>query len=120
MIIPRQEAIIITVLLVLLGLLFNPFHFWMPGVAEVAVIACLVVVFGLFVALIWREAPRDEREAIHQLRAGRFGFIAGASTIMAGIVVQSLTYMLDPWLLASLGAMVIAKALSFIYSSTRN
>jgi len=117
---PRQEFSIIAILLILLGLLLNPFHFWMPGMAEMALVACFVVVFGLFVVLVWRERPHDEREGMHQLRAGRLGFIAGAAILMIGIVVQSFTYMLDPWLPLSLGVMVIAKAISFIFSDRLN
>lgn len=114
-----HETSIAVALLALLALLLNPFHFWMPGPAAMMLTAGVVVVFGIFAALIWRENGGDERERVHRMFAGRTAFLAGAGVLVAGIVFQSYSHALDPWLPVTLGVMVAAKVLGRVYSSER-
>lgn len=111
----NKEIVSAGVLILLLVLLINPFHFWMPSMAHMTLLACAVVVFGLFSSFILREHAQDEREEIHRMFADRMAFFAGASLLIAGILYQSYFDMLDVWLVAVLVAMVIAKIGSRLY-----
>jgi len=103
------------VLIFLLVVLMNPFHFWMPTMAHMTVLAGAVVVFGLFSSFILREQAGDEREDIHRMFADRVAFLVGASMLTIGIIYQSYYDMLDVWLVAVLVAMIVAKIASRIY-----
>jgi hypothetical protein len=48
--------------------------------------------------------------------AGRIAFLAGSAILLLGIVVQTYFHALDPWLVAALAAMVIAKMVGNAYA----
>lgn len=72
-------------------------------------LAVLVMAFCIFV---FREQPRDEREAQHALMGGQASYMVGAGILLIGIVVESFAHDLDPYLPIALGAMVAAKLVS--------
>lgn len=111
----NKEILAAGALILLLVLLINPFHFWMPSMAHMSLLAGAVVVFGLFSSFVLREQAADEREDIHRMFADRVAFLAGVSMLIAGIIYQSYLDMLDVWLVAVLVVMVIAKIGSRIY-----
>ena len=97
------------VLILLLVLILNPSHFWMPTMAHMMLLGAAVVVFGLFASFILRERAGDEREGIHRMLAGRAAFLSGAGLLTIAIIYQSYTDTLDVWLVAVLVAMILAK-----------
>lgn len=115
-----QETIISVVFIVLLFLFLNPFDFWMPGMLLYMMIAGLVVSFALFASFIWKEQARDEREQLHKMIAGRVGYLSGIAVLVLGVVVESITSHVDPWLIAVLGAMIVGKIAGHIYGQRRN
>lgn len=115
-----QETIISVVFIVLLFLFLNPFGFWMPGMLLYMMIAGLVVSFALFASFIWKEQARDEREQLHKMIAGRVGYLSGIAVLVLGVVVESITSHVDPWLIAVLGAMIVGKIAGHIYGQRRN
>lgn len=119
----RTTYLELLVALVLLGitiLFLNPFHFWMPDMALVLMLACLVAVFGAFATLVLREQAHDEREETHRMRSGRAAFLVGALILVAGIAYQgSVVHEVDPWLVVALVGMVLAKLSTRIYSDLR-
>lgn len=96
--------------------LFNPMHLWMPSMTVNVMLAVLVAAFGAFVVFVLREQASDEREEAHRSLAGRAAFLAGASVLVLGIALQSLSHVVDPWLVAALLAMVIAKVAAHVWS----
>lgn len=116
----KQEIITALVLIILLALLINPFGIWMPTEAQMLIVAGLVVIFALFSGLVWRERGGDERQLLHRLQAGRFGYLAGALVLVVGIVVQSLRHEFDPWLAWALGLMIVVRIAGFIHSQIKN
>ena len=104
----------------LLGLLVNPFGFWMPSAMAMMLMAALVIAFALFAAFFWRERARDEREHLHRLLAGRIAFLVGAGILVLGIVVQTARHELDPWLAAALAGMILGKIAGLIYGRSRH
>ena len=110
-----QEIFISLALVVLLVLLLNPFDFWMPSAFLMMLVAGLVAIFVSFVSFVWRENAKDERESLHKSIAGRTAFLAGASVLVAAIVVHSFNHTLDPWLVIALGVMILTKIIGLMY-----
>ncbi len=103
------ETIVTVSLIAIAVLLLNPFHFWMPDMMVMGMLAFALALFGLFASFILRERAVDEREEQHKSLAGRNAFLVGSGIIMLGIVIQGYTHTVDPWLVVALIAMVIAK-----------
>lgn len=111
------KEIIVTVALITLAiLLLNPFHFWMPDMMVMCMLAITLGLFGVFASFILRETVIDEREGQHRTLAGRNAFLAGAGILTLGIVVQGYTHTVDSWLVVSLIVMVVVKIGSRIWS----
>jgi len=103
-----QESVVAIMLVLLLVLCYQQIQ--MPETLSMILHGILVLVFAIFVVFIWREHTSDEREKEHQMFAGRIAFLAGSTTLFAGVVWQGITaHEVDPWLLGALIVMVVAK-----------
>ena len=92
----------------------------MPNMMLTVFVTLLIVLFSIFVGFVWGEKVQDEREHFLSLTAGKVAFLIGAGILVVGIVIESFSYNApDPWLLAALGGMVLAKIGSLIYSKTK-
>ncbi len=111
-----RETIVTAALVILAILLLNPFHFWMPDMMVVCMLAIILGLFGIFASFILRESMIDERDGQHRTLAGRNAFLAGAGVLTLGIVIQGYMYTVDPWLVAALVVMVIVKIGTRIWS----
>lgn len=108
---------LVTVFLVALAiLLLNPFHFWMPDMMVMGMLAVTLGLFGLFASFVLREKVEDERDGAHRTLAGRNAFLAGAGVLTLAIVIQGYTHTVDPWLVIALIAMVVVKIGTRIWS----
>ena len=103
------------ILLILLVCVINPGHFWMPNMLGMVLVALLLIVFSLFAIFVWKEKAADEREHLHKLLAGRAAFLIGAAVLTIGVLFQSVSHALDPWLAIALGAMVLTKLISIVW-----
>lgn len=83
---------------------------------HMTMIGLAIVAYSLFIALIWSERVRDEREGLLRLLAGRAAFMVGVTVAMVGVVAQSLKDQLDPWLVLTLSAMVLTKTIGIMYN----
>ena len=72
-------------------------------------VALFVAAFVLFAVLLWRENPRDEREAQILLSSDRLGFLVGAIALSIVLVVESLEHRSTTLIALVLSAMVLAK-----------
>ena len=109
------EIIFSVILVVLAILLVNPFMLWMPTNLLMAVVAVFAIIFFFFAGFVWKESSGDEREDLHKLVAGRTAFLVGTGVLTLGIIVQSFTHTIDPWLVAALTLMVIGKIVAHAY-----
>ena len=114
-----KETTIAVILIVLLILFLNPFNFLMPPPYLSMLIIFLIVVFGIFAAVIWKEHARDEREQLHRMLAGRYAFLTGSSILVVGIIIQSLQHAIDRWLIFALVGMILVKLIALGYSQKR-
>ena len=107
-----KETVVTVALIVIAILLLNPFHFWMPDMMVMSMLAFALVLFGIFASFILREKSIDEREEQHKSLAGRNAFLAGSGILMLGIVVQGYSHTVDPWLVITLIGMVAVKLIT--------
>ena len=115
-----KELLISGVLILMLLLLINPFHFWMPNFLLMLILTILSATFLIFASLFWREKPKDERENFHSMTAGRISYLSGITTLIVGLIYQSIKHEIDIWLPIAITVMLISKIISHIYQSTRN
>ncbi len=107
------------IFLVLLGILFNPWNIFMPTYIEMMIMVALVALFGVFASLIWREKGGDERERLHSMFADRVAFLSGSGILLIAIVLEAWMHELNPWILATLAVMVVAKVAGLLYTKTK-
>lgn len=113
------ELIVAVVFLVLLFALFNPWDILMPTYIEMVILAALVVLFGVFANFIWRENGGDEREKLHSMFADRVAFLTGSGILLVSVIVGELYGQLNPWILFTLAAMMVAKVAGLIYTKIK-
>jgi predicted MFS family arabinose efflux permease len=111
----KSEYFLAGLFIILLIICLNPFNFFMPSSMVMMLLIGIVVVFGIFSAVIWKERPKDEREVILSQKAGRMAFLIGTGVLVVGISLQEYYHMEDPWLIYALIAMVLGKIVSHIY-----
>lgn len=104
-----KETIVTLSLIIIAVLLLNPFHFWMPDMMVMSMLACALVLFGIFASFILREKSIDERDDQHRTLAGRNAFLAGSATLILGIIVEGYSHAVDEWLVIALIVMVVVK-----------
>lgn len=110
------ETIVTICLIVLAILLLNPFHFWMPDMIVMCMLAITLGLFAIFASFVLRENKFDEREERHRALAGRNAFLSGAGVLTLGIVVQGYSHIVDPWLVLALMVMIVVKIATRIWS----
>ena len=104
------------VLLVLLLLILNPFHMWMPSMMVDVVLVLLLAVFGIFAVYLFQENVADEREDNHRMLSGRFAFLSGSAVLIIGIVIEGFMGKTDPWLFLALVVMIFVKIATRVYT----
>ncbi len=104
-----KEIILTLGLLVTAVLLLNPYHFWMPDIMVICMLAIILVLFAIFAIFILREKSVDERDTQHRTLAGRNSFLAGSAFLIMGIIFQGYTHSVDAWLVVTLIVMVVTK-----------
>jgi hypothetical protein len=110
------EYLVAIALVILLGLLADPFMLIMPTPVETAVIlvaAILAVVYGGFV---YKERAGDERETLHRMIAGRAAFLTSVGVLTLALLVQGFNHAIDPWIPAALALTIIAKLAARVWA----
>jgi hypothetical protein len=110
------EIIVPVALLLILGAFLNPTGLLMPESTEMMLLVFFALGFIAFLGLVWKEHPADEREHAHLLAAGRVSFFVGSSILTAGIVLEALKHSIDPWLIAALIFMILAKLVTRVWA----
>lgn len=111
----------ISTALVLVGLLFattDPFMYFMPSAAAMALLFVSATCVVVFAGFVMREKGGDEREAAHRSNAGRTGYLAGLAILTVALVVQGLAHDIDGWIPLTLGVMVVAKLVARWYGDS--
>jgi len=114
-----KEIAVSGVLIVLTVLLLNPFHFWMPEMMVMLMLALTFIVFALFAIFVLNEKAQDERELAHRMHSGRVAFLVGSALLTLGVIVQALHHAVDPWLVVALVVMILSKIIARIYGESQ-
>lgn len=114
-----SELILSIIIIFLLVFFINPFDLIMPPPYLTMLILLLILIFGSFAVVVWREKPRDEREGLHRMLSARFAYLSGAGFLVLSIIIQSLNHKLDPYLVYTLGIMILAKIIGQIYGKNK-
>lgn len=109
------ELTISTILIILLIICLNPLNLLMPSPFVKMLVVLVILIFGIFTAVIWKEKSKDERESLHKAQAGHFAFLIGSFILIIGIAIQELNHKLDPWLIYGLVGMLVGKIIFRIY-----
>lgn len=83
----------------------------MPTSFQMVLLAVVLVLLAGFLALLWREQPRDEREAQNQAVASRTAYTVGSVVLIAALTIQSFGHDIDPFVPVALLAMIGTKIL---------
>ncbi len=114
------EVIVAFLLIALLILFLSPVDLLMPMTTGSMSILLIAVLFLIFSALVFREKSRDERENILRMNAGRISFLTGSVIAIIGILFQSVSHNIDPWLVYTVIGMILAKTAARLYSALRS
>ena len=109
------EVSLVSILVLLLGTLIDPFGITMGHMMYMSIIGVVTAVYFIVVFFIWGEKPHDEREYEHRYASSRAAYLAGSGVLILGIVLQSFTEGINPWLPSTLAAMFVAKLITRIY-----
>ena len=114
------EVVVAVVLMLCAVLLLNPFHFWMPHMVVLGMLALFLAALAIFGVFVLDEKPVDEREEAHRSLAGRIAFLVGSTVLTLGIVAQEMTQEdVDPWLVVALVLMVLSKIATRMYGNAK-
>ena len=116
----KSELFLSAIIISLLVIFLNPFNLLMPPSVVMMLIVGLIIFFGVFAAVIWKEKPQDEREAVLSQKAGRIAFLTGTTMLIVGIAYQEYYHALDPWLIYAFVAMILGKLLGYWYGQKNN
>jgi cobalamin synthase len=111
-----KETIIALALIVLLIVIMNPLHLWMPTMLQMLVLVGILAAFSIFAVFVLRERAADEREGLHRMLAGHAAFLTGAAVLTVAIIIEELHGALDVWLVIALVIMILAKIGAALYS----
>lgn len=114
------EIVISLALIGLLVFFINPLNLLMPQPLHPLMVPFLLVLFIIFVGLLWKEKPGDEREQLHKFIASRFAYFTVIATLIAGVVYQSFKGAVDPFLIIGICIALLAKVLGLIYGHNKH
>ena len=103
------DFILILSLTLVCALALAPKSFVMPNSAQMLILTILLGFISAFLVLLWRENPRDEREAVNQASASRAAYVVGAVVLIIALIIQSLQHKIDPAVPLALLAMISTK-----------
>lgn len=89
---------------------------WMPPMGAMMALLVVAVLLAVFAGFVMHENGGDERDVLHRMNAGRIAYLLGIGTLTVALIVQGFAHTIDPWILVTLGVMVLAKIISRFYS----
>ncbi len=108
---------VIAATLVVLLLLLSDLAPCVPPICTMANLLAATVFLVLFAGFVMKENGGDERDALHRLNAGRVSYLSAIAVLTVALVVQGLAHDIDPWILITLGVMVVVKVAAHFYSN---
>lgn len=118
---PRSHALLTLSVVVLLGLLTDPFMVLMSQMQLYVVLVLLTTLLIVWVGLILREESSDEREVSNRAFAARWGYVSGIVILTFGLLYEGLyLHEINWWILFALIAKILSKFIARIYIESTN
>ena len=115
------EIVLSALFVLLLGMCVDPLHILMPSPVQTVSLVLLILAATSYAGLVFRERPKDEREAAHLARSSRGGYLVGIVGLAAVVIYQAISGRTpDKSVVAILAAMVIAKLLLLLWNRRRH
>ena len=114
-----KEISIGGILVLVLLLVANPFHFWMPTMMVVIILIVILITFGIYASFILSEKVIDEREDAHRALAGRVAYLSGSAVLIIATFIQEYFGHLDIWVVIALVVMILAKICTRMYTDSK-
>ena len=80
---------------------------------DIALLFLLIIIslglISMFLVLVWREKPSDEREAENQQLASRMAYLAGCIVLIIVMLAQGISHNLDAAVPITLLIMILTK-----------
>ena len=108
------EIAVSIILLLLLITCLDPLESFMPAFWEQMLTVLLIVLFGVFAGLFFKERGRDEREKSHLVLADRTAFLAGVGLLIFFIILDILSVHSDKALIFVLSGMLLTKLITLV------
>lgn len=105
------DIVLLLGLTVISLLAIAPKTFVMPTSLQMVILAIVLGLIALFLVLLWREQPDDERELQNQVLASRSAYFVGALVLICALIIQSLHHDLDSAIPIALFAMIATKVI---------
>jgi archaellum biogenesis protein FlaJ (TadC family) len=106
---------LVTTLVILLGMLINPFMVNEHDEVYISVVVASVVLFFVLVLFVWKENPEDEREYHHRFHAARVSYLTGSTFLMIAMLYQGVQGLVDIWIPITLVGMFLSKLITRTY-----
>lgn len=106
------QYILAGILLILLGLISDPFMLWMPSMALMVILVLVAALVLSWMGFLMQEGEGDEREVLHKMKAGRLAYLSGLAVLVVALVYQGFTHQIDHFIVVALGVMVLSKVLA--------
>jgi hypothetical protein len=117
----HSHALLTLAVVVLLGLLTDPFMVLMSQMQLYLVLVLVTTLLIVWVGLILREESTDEREVANRAFAARWGYVSGITILTTGLLYEgSVLHEINWWILFALIAKILSKFLARIYIESKN
>lgn len=105
-------ALLIVFFLLALG---DYLPFWMPNMNEMIVLLVVTLCMLAWASFVMFEKAIDEREVMLRMHAGRIAYLSGIGVLLVALIVQGFAHAIDPWVMLTLGTMVVTKLGARLY-----
>lgn len=83
------------------------------------------VVFGLIAAVlvvvaVWEKPKADERDEAITWRSSHIAFLSGTSVLAGILAYQTISHVVEPWTLISLGSLILGKIIGRAVTARRS
>lgn len=110
------QSLIALALILLLGLLADPFMLWMPTNLEMLLALLAALLLAAYAGFVLKEQGGDERDLLHRMLAGRAAYLATLGVLTLALLYQGLTHSIDPWIPAALALAILAKLATHLWA----
>ncbi len=85
---------------------------------HLTILVLIAVLMTLWIGFVMQEQTNDERELLHNVRAGRIAYLSGILVLTIALIIQGFMNHIDPWITLALSVMIVSKITIRFYLDT--